>query len=215
MPCERHYSRIDRWENRFFLANGRASCLAPRLSIGPRFRPSSSNNVAASSVAVPSRTSDTKGRGWLSCSTNHRPSPTSRRGPLWNCTPTPSAFGDAAGLKATSPWGTGPGVGESSIFPPRDQAVVKAIACEAVSQTQLPLSRLSSANLTARASTALGKAISPSTVWRILDADAIKPWRYEYWIFPRDPHFAERAGRVLDLYAGTWEDEDVPAVVEG
>jgi hypothetical protein len=98
-------------------------------------------------------------------------------------------------------------VGESSIFPPRDQAVVKAIACEAVSQTQLPLSRLSSADLAARASTALGKAISPSTVWRILDADAIKPWRYEYWIFPRDPHFAERAGRVLDLYAGTWEDK--------
>jgi hypothetical protein len=69
------------------------------------------------------------------------------------------------------------------------------------------LSRLSSADLAATASTALGKAISPSTVWRILDADAIKPWRYEYWIFPRDPLFAEKAGRVLDLYAGTWEDK--------
>jgi hypothetical protein len=131
----------------------------------------------------------------------------SRRGPSSSCTPTPSAFGGVAGLKATSPWRTRPDAGESPIFPPRDQAVVKAIACEAVSQTQLPLSRLSSADLATRASTALGKAISPSTVWRILDADAIKPWRYEYWIFPRDPHFAERAGRVLDLYAGTWEDK--------
>jgi hypothetical protein len=29
----------------------------------------------------------------------------------------------------------------------------------------------------ARASTAIGRTISPSTVWCILDADAIKPWR--------------------------------------
>jgi hypothetical protein len=96
-------------------------------------------------------------------------------------------------------------VGGSPIFPPHDRAVVKAIACEAVSQTRLPLSRLSTTDLAARASTALGRAISPGTVWRILDADAIKPWRYEYWIFPRDPQFSEKAGRVLDLYAGTWE----------
>jgi len=67
------------------------------------------------------------------------------------------------------------------------------------------LSRLSTADLAARASTAIGRTISPSTVWRILDADAIKPWRYEYWIFPRDPQFSEKAGRVLDLYAGLWE----------
>jgi hypothetical protein len=207
MPGERDYSRIDRWESRSSLSNGRVSCPALHLSIGPRFRPISSNNVAASSVGVPSRSPNTKGPGWLSCSTNHPRSPMSQRGLSWNCTPTPSAFGGVAGLRATSPWRTRPVAGESPIFPPRDQAVVKAIACEAVSQTQLPLSRLSSADLAARASTALGKAISPSTVWRILDADAIKPWRYEYWIFPRDPHFAERAGRVLDLYAGTWEDK--------
>jgi hypothetical protein len=69
------------------------------------------------------------------------------------------------------------------------------------------LSRLSSADLAVRASTALGKSISPSTVWRILDTDAIKPWRYEYWIFPRDPQFAEKAGRVLDLYGGSWEGQ--------
>jgi hypothetical protein len=69
------------------------------------------------------------------------------------------------------------------------------------------LSRLATTDLATRATTALGRPISPSTVWRILDADAIKPWRYEYWIFPRDPRFAEKAGRVLDLYAGTWEDK--------
>jgi hypothetical protein len=58
--------------------------------------------------------------------------------------------------------------------------------------------------VTARARTALGKSISRSTVWRILDADAIKPWQYTYWIFPRDSQFAEKAGVVLDLYAGVW-----------
>jgi len=61
------------------------------------------------------------------------------------------------------------------------------------------------ADLTSRAKKALGKPISSSTVWRILHEDAIKPWQYEHWIFPRDPLFADKAGRVLDLYAGIWE----------
>jgi hypothetical protein len=61
------------------------------------------------------------------------------------------------------------------------------------------------ADVTARASPALGKPISRSTVWRILDTDAIKPWQYTYWIFPRDPQFAEKAEVVLDLYAGVWQ----------
>lgn len=95
-------------------------------------------------------------------------------------------------------------VGASPLFPPRDRAIIKAIACEAVGTLKLPLSRLSLSDLAARAATDLGKPISPSTVCRILQADAIKPWRYEHWIFPRDPQFAEKAGRVLDLYAGVW-----------
>jgi hypothetical protein len=74
-----------------------------------------------------------------------------------------------------------------------------------VAQTGLPLSRQSLDDLTTRAHYALGKPISRSTVWRILDGDAIKPWRYEHWLFPRDPRFAEKAGLILDLYAGTWE----------
>lgn len=95
------------------------------------------------------------------------------------------------------------------LFPPRDHAVVKAIACEAVGKTKLPLSRLSLSDLAMQASRALRQSISPSTVWRILDADAIKPWQYRYWIFPRDPQFVEKAGRVLDLYAGMWEGKNL------
>ena len=46
--------------------------------------------------------------------------------------------------------------------------------------------------------------MSESTIWRLLDRDAIKPWRYRSWLYPRDPQFLEKAGPVLDLYAGYW-----------
>jgi hypothetical protein len=93
------------------------------------------------------------------------------------------------------------------LFPPLDRAVVKSLACEAVHHTGLPLSRLSTTDLAKRVVLALGKPISPATVWRILDADAIKPWRFKYWIFPRDPRFADKAGRILDLYDGLWQGQ--------
>ena len=79
------------------------------------------------------------------------------------------------------------------------------MACELVAETKQPLSRQSLADMTARVRSALGKPISRSTVWRMLEKDAIKPWQYKYWIFPRDPLFAEKAGPILDLYAGTWQ----------
>jgi hypothetical protein len=88
-----------------------------------------------------------------------------------------------------------------------DEAVVKALACETVAQTQLPLSRQSLADLTARAQTALAKPISRRTVGRILEADAIKPWRYEHWIFPRAADFFPKAARILELYEGSWQGE--------
>ena len=45
------------------------------------------------------------------------------------------------------------------------------------------------------------------TVWRWLSEDAIKPWQHRSWIFPRDPQFTAKAGRILDLYSGRWEGE--------
>ncbi|MCA1701685.1 MAG: transposase [Actinobacteria bacterium] len=39
-------------------------------------------------------------------------------------------------------------------------------------------------------------------MWRWLSEDAVRPWSYRSWIFPRDPDFARKAGRVLDLYEG-------------
>jgi hypothetical protein len=46
---------------------------------------------------------------------------------------------------------------------------------------------------------------SQSTIVRWLREDAIRPWQYRSWIFPTDPRFAEKAGRILDLYEGRWE----------
>ena len=83
------------------------------------------------------------------------------------------------------------------------------MACEVVAQTKEPLSRQSLADLVRRAQTASGKKISRTTVWRLLHEAAIKPWQYEHWIFPRDPRFAEKAGPILDLYAGKWEGKQL------
>jgi len=54
-------------------------------------------------------------------------------------------------------------------------------------------------------------SISEATIWRWLDEDAIKPWTHRSWIFPRDPDFAPKAARVLDLYAGEWHGRPLRA----
>jgi hypothetical protein len=115
--------------------------------------------------------------------------------------------GAAVGPRGTFPWKTSRAGAGRRIFPPLHHALVKAVACALVAETQQPLSRQSLADVTARARKALGTPMRRSTVWRILETDAIKPWRYKYWIFPRDPHFAEKAGPMLDLYAGLWHGQ--------
>lgn len=110
-------------------------------------------------------------------------------------------------MRNASPgWKTGRDEGVRAFFPPEIVVEVKALACQLPAEQNLPFSRLSSEDI-AREAVRRGivASISGRTVWRWLDADAIKPWRYRSWIFPRDPHFAEKAGRVLDLYQGLWE----------
>ncbi len=82
------------------------------------------------------------------------------------------------------------------------------MACELPAAGGVPLSRWSSAELAREAATrGIVERLSDVTVWRWLSQDAIKPWQHRSWIFPRDPHFAERAGPILDLYAGCWQGE--------
>lgn len=83
---------------------------------------------------------------------------------------------------------------------------IKALACERPSEHAVPLARWSSAELAQQARrVGLVATVSGSTVWRWLHEDAIKPWQHRCWIFPRDPQFEAKAGRLLDLYEGVWE----------
>ncbi len=91
-------------------------------------------------------------------------------------------------------------------FPPSVVVAVKALACELPGRCGVPLARWSRTELQ-RAVLAQGlvAAISGTTIWRWLAADAIQPWRVRSWLFPRDPAFAAKAGRVLDLYERRWD----------
>ena len=93
---------------------------------------------------------------------------------------------------------------DRAAFPPEEVAQVKAVACEPPAQGA-PLSRRSTADVH-RLSVQRGICeASQSTIVRWLAEDAIRPWQHRSWIFPTDPDFAVKAGRVLDLYAGRWE----------
>jgi transposase len=98
-----------------------------------------------------------------------------------------------------------PRPGRRRVFVKTAEVEVKALACALPAETGVPLSRWSYTELAAEAVTrGLVPAVSPSTVGRWLRADAIRPWRFRSWIFPRDPNFAEKAGRALDLYDRIW-----------
>ena len=91
------------------------------------------------------------------------------------------------------------------VFPPQEVAEVKVIACELPIDHDLPLSRFSRVELHRLVVERGVTEASASTIWRWLHDDAIKPWQTRSWIFPRDPHFAEKASRALDLYARVFE----------
>ncbi len=83
---------------------------------------------------------------------------------------------------------------------------VKALACELPYETGIPLSRFSCQEIAVEAvRRGIVAQLSGATVWRWIDEDAIKPWQHRSWIYPRDPGFEEKAGRVLYLYQGLWE----------
>jgi hypothetical protein len=103
-------------------------------------------------------------------------------------------------------WTNGQGEGDLVFFPPQVVLEVKALACELPRQLGLPFSRLSCRDIAAEAvHSGIAASISGATVWRWLSTDAIRPWCYRSWIWPRDPLFAEKGGRVLDLYHRIWE----------
>jgi len=80
------------------------------------------------------------------------------------------------------------------------------LACELPARHGRPLSRWSTTDLVQQVQqSGLVASVSGSTLWRWLHQDAIRPWYHRSWIFPRDPDFATKAGRLLDLYAREWQ----------
>ncbi len=103
-----------------------------------------------------------------------------------------------------------PRPGRRLVFTPVEVAGLKALACSEPADHGLPLARWSVSELATQATAqGLVRPVSASTVGRWLAADAIKPWQHRSWIFPRDPDFAAKAARVLDLYDRTWEGHEL------
>ena len=92
-----------------------------------------------------------------------------------------------------------------AVFPPEQIAEVKALACELPATRGLPLSRYSRTELHRLVLERGLTEASASTIWRWLHDDALKPWQQRSWLFVRDPAFAEKARRVLDLYQRRFE----------
>jgi hypothetical protein len=91
------------------------------------------------------------------------------------------------------------------VFTAADRAEVIALACALPAESGVPLSKWSGPDLARELAARCHIAVSASTIRRWLARDALKPWQHRSWISVRDPQFAVKAARVLDLYAGTWD----------
>jgi transposase len=100
-----------------------------------------------------------------------------------------------------------PRSGRPPVFTAADHAEAVALACALPAESGVPLSKWSCPELARELATRCQVAVSASTVRRWLAGDALKPWQHRSWISVRDPEFAAKAARVLDLYAGIWHGE--------
>jgi transposase len=100
-----------------------------------------------------------------------------------------------------------PRSGRPRLIPEADRAAVVALACQLPADTGVPLARWTGPELAAELA-AQGLAsgpVSASSVLRILAENPVKPWRYQSWIFPRDPGFEAKATVILGLYQGFYQ----------
>ena len=104
-----------------------------------------------------------------------------------------------------------PRSGRPPSFTAADRAEVIALACALPAESGVPLSRWSGPDLARELSARCQISVSASTIGRWLARDALKPWQHRSWISVRDPEFATRAARALDLYAGIWDGRPLGA----
>jgi transposase len=102
-----------------------------------------------------------------------------------------------------------PRPGRPRLIPEADRAAVVALACQLPADTGVPLSRWTGPELAAEllAKDLVSGPVSASSVLRILAENPVRPWRYQSWIFPRDPDFEAKATVILDLYQGFYQGE--------
>lgn len=101
-----------------------------------------------------------------------------------------------------------PRSGRPVTYGAKERAQVVAIVCETLQEHKLPLSRFSITDLQRIVVKEEGLAqLSHASLGRILNQNALKPWQYRHWLFPRDPDFVAKACVVLDLYAGFWQGQ--------
>jgi hypothetical protein len=101
-----------------------------------------------------------------------------------------------------------PRSGRPVTYGPQQRAEIVATVCEVLYEHELPLSRFSTTDLHRILVGDEGlEYLTHGSLTRILAEDALKPWQYRYWLFPRDPQFVGKACVVLDLYAGFWEGQ--------
>ena len=104
-----------------------------------------------------------------------------------------------------------PRSGRPRVFTAADRAEAVALACALPAESGVPLSRWSGPDLARELAARCQLAVSASTIGRWLAGDALKPWQHRSWISVRDPQFAAKAPRVLDLYAGIWDGKPLGA----
>jgi hypothetical protein len=148
-----------------------------------------------------------------SCCSRQKGSATTSSLLAWTRRARLSASGASDSLaRGSLDWSRNLGAGVPPSFPPSVVVQVKALACELPHRLQLPLSRLSLSEIRREVITqGLVAETSGATLWRWLSADALRPWRHRSWIFPRDPDFAAKAGRILDLYDRLWQGRPLNA----
>jgi transposase len=95
--------------------------------------------------------------------------------------------------------------GRPPVFTAAGRAEAVALACALPAESGVPLSRWSCPELARELAARCQVAASASTIRRWLAGDVLKPWQHRSWIPARDPDFAVKAARVLDLYAGIWD----------
>jgi len=87
------------------------------------------------------------------------------------------------------------------LFPPEDRHRVVILATEKPADKGVPTAQWSLSDLAARIlNEAHAAAISRSTIFRILDAAALKPHKSRYWLNSHDPDFEAKALEVARLY---------------